>query len=111
MFKYLKMARILNFTATWCGPCQRVKPKLKQFEKSYNLAIEQIGVDDPSNSDIVSTFNISNIPAIIFLVDDTIEHRVLGADEEKIRQGFEMLHKKNQIVLPLSQEAIFDRNL
>jgi thiol-disulfide isomerase/thioredoxin len=105
------MSKILNFTATWCGPCQRIKPTLEEMEKLYKVKIEHVDVDDPENARLLSKFGISNIiPVTIFMNDNVEKLKVLGADVEKIKQGFELLRKKNQIVLPLSNKARFDPN-
>jgi len=70
---------LLIFSAKWCGPCKRLKAKLKDSSDSKVELIKDlkyiiIDVDDDENDEICSQFGIGNIPHQFFvcLKDNTI---------------------------------------
>ena len=58
---------IVDFTATWCGPCQRISPILEELAKEYDGRIVIYKVDIDKNRNIANAFNISSIPAIMYI--------------------------------------------
>ena len=58
---------IVDFTATWCGPCQRISPILEELAKEYDGNIVIYKVDIDKNRDLATAFNISSIPAIMYI--------------------------------------------
>ena len=58
---------IVDFTATWCGPCQRISPILEELAKEYDGKIVIYKVDIDKNRDLATAFNISPIPAIMYI--------------------------------------------
>ena len=58
---------IVDFTATWCGPCQRIAPILDQLAAEYDGKIVIYKVDIDKNRDLAKAFNVSSIPAILYI--------------------------------------------
>jgi len=59
--------RVVAFTATWCGPCQRAKPFLAQIRsKSVDVRI----VDIDANPDMAREYNIVSVPTFLVYVGD-----------------------------------------
>lgn len=58
---------IVDFTATWCGPCQRISPILEELAKEYDGKVVIYKVDIDKNRDLATAFNISSIPAIMYI--------------------------------------------
>lgn len=58
---------IVDFTATWCGPCQRIAPVLEELAKEYEGRIVIYKVDIDKNRDLAKEFNVSSIPAILYI--------------------------------------------
>lgn len=58
---------IVDFTATWCGPCQRISPILEELAKEYDGKIVIYKLDIDKNRDLANAFNISSIPAIMYI--------------------------------------------
>ena len=58
---------ILDFYATWCGPCKMLAPELKAFQKEYKdkLIIYKIDVD--KERELAKFFGISVMPTIFFI--------------------------------------------
>jgi thioredoxin 1 len=59
--------KYLQFSSTWCGPCQSLSPIMEQV-KSKGIPVEKIDVD--SNPDMSTRFGIRSVPTVI-LVDNS----------------------------------------
>ena len=69
--KYLgKMPAIVDFTATWCGPCRQTAPVLEEIAKEYAGKIVVYKVDVDKCAAIASAMGISSIPAILYIPTD-----------------------------------------
>lgn len=58
---------IVDFTATWCGPCQRIAPILEELAKEYEGEIVIYKVDVDQNKPLAKSFEVSSIPAVMFI--------------------------------------------
>ena len=58
---------IVDFTATWCGPCQRIAPILEELAKEYEGKVVIYKVDIDKNRNLAKSFNVSSIPAILYI--------------------------------------------
>ena len=57
---------MIDFSATWCGPCRRMAPIIEELAKKYDgqIIVGKVDVDD--NPEITTQFGIQSIPTIIF---------------------------------------------
>ena len=58
---------IVDFTATWCGPCQKIAPILEELAKEYDGEIVIYKVDVDQNKPLAKSFEVSSIPAVMFI--------------------------------------------
>lgn len=58
---------IVDFTATWCGPCQRIAPILEELANEYAGKIVIYKVDVDKNRELAKAFNVSSIPALLYI--------------------------------------------
>ena len=76
---------MLYFTAEWCGPCQKIKPFIKQKQEEYNtVCFSTIDVDDDDYQELCNDFSISAMPTFVFYKNKSEIDKVIGADETKI---------------------------
>jgi thioredoxin 1 len=60
------MEKLLHFTADWCGPCQKMKPLIKDFIiANPDIEYQQVDVDNPDNSNLVKENSIMSIPSFV----------------------------------------------
>lgn len=66
--RYLGSApAIVDFTASWCGPCQRITPILEELAGEYEGEIVIYKVDIDKERDLAMAFGVSSIPAILYI--------------------------------------------
>ena len=58
---------IVDFYATWCGPCKRVAPVLEELAKEYDGKIVIYKVDTDQEQELARAFGITSIPTLLFI--------------------------------------------
>mgnify|MGYP003992446539 CR=1 FL=1 len=84
--------QMIDFWATWCGPCKMVAPIVEELAGEYadkGLRVGKLNVD--SNPSVTTRFRVTSIPSILFFKDGELVDKVIGAVprphlEEKIQQ-------------------------
>lgn len=70
---------VVEFWATWCGPCIEMKPVLDQYEEESGTVIYRVDVDE--NPKLADHFKIDSIPAMIVIKNGVVVDRVVGSLE------------------------------
>lgn len=88
---------IIDFYATWCGPCRMVAPILKSLAKKYEGQIVVYKVDTDKQKELAGAMGIQSLPTILFIPMSGQPQLIVGAADkatfEKAIQ--EVLLKKN----------------
>ena len=58
---------IIDFYATWCGPCKATAPILEEIAQEYDGKIDVYKVDVDKNQELSALFNIRSIPSLLFV--------------------------------------------
>ena len=70
---------LIDFWATWCGPCRMVAPLLDELAEELDgkLRIAKVNVDE--NQELAMQFRISSIPAFVLFKNGAVVERAAGA--------------------------------
>jgi len=78
---------LVDFWATWCGPCQVVAPVLDQLAGEYAGKARVAKLDVDSNQRTAMRFNVRSIPSILFFKNGRHVDTVVGAVPKPILEG------------------------
>jgi thioredoxin 1 len=70
---------VVDFWATWCGPCRVLSPILEQLatERAGELKVVKVDVDE--NQQTAARFNIRSMPTLLFFKDGQPVGQIIGA--------------------------------
>ena len=85
-------AVVIDFFATWCGPCKRIAPTFENLATAFTT-VTFLKVDVDECAELVEKFSISAMPTFVFLKDGQVVKKVEGADMAGLEAGFELLTK------------------
>jgi len=69
---------VLDFWATWCGPCKRLGPIIEEIAAEYEGKAIVGKCDIEENEELTDKFGIMNVPTVVFLKDGKEVDRVVG---------------------------------
>jgi len=81
---------VVDFWATWCGPCRMIAPLLDQLAVKYVGRAKVAKLDVDSNQKTAMRFNVRSIPTILFFKDGKLVDQVIGVVPlAKLEQKFD----------------------
>ncbi|GAC1656033.1 MAG: thioredoxin [Gemmatimonadaceae bacterium] len=70
---------VVDFWATWCGPCRMVGPILDQLASEYSGKVKVTKLDVDSNGKTATQFNVRSIPTLLFFKNGKLVDQIVGA--------------------------------
>uniref|UniRef100_A0A3Q0S442 Thioredoxin n=1 Tax=Amphilophus citrinellus TaxID=61819 RepID=A0A3Q0S442_AMPCI len=77
---------VVDFTATWCGPCKQIAPKYLMAEDPANSNVIFLKVDVDEAEDVSSFCKISCMPTFQFYKNGAKVHEFSGANEATLKE-------------------------
>jgi len=74
-----KSACLVDFWATWCGPCRKVGPVVEELAQEFKgkIKIGKLNIDDGPKT--ASAYGVMSIPTLMFFKDGKIVEQMVGA--------------------------------
>jgi len=70
---------VIDFWATWCGPCQRLSPIVEQVAEEYAEKAIVGKYNTENDEELTARFGIRNIPTILFIKNGEVVDKLSGA--------------------------------
>jgi thioredoxin 1 len=78
---------VLDFGATWCGPCKKLEPILDDLAGQYAGKVRILKVDVGEAPGTAQKFGVMSVPTVVFLKGGATVHRFVGLEsKDKITQ-------------------------
>ena len=78
---------LVDFWASWCGPCKMVSPIIEELSVEYEGKVTVAKVNTDEETDLVARFGIQGIPTVILFEDGVEINRFVGVRPKEIYQA------------------------
>ncbi|MCU0536220.1 MAG: tetratricopeptide repeat protein [Hydrococcus sp. Prado102] len=103
---------LIDFYATWCGPCQLLKPVLEKLVKEYDFILAKVDID--KDRDLANRYAIEGVPDVRIVYQGEMYPGFVGAmPEGQLRELLAKfnLHSDLEVGLEKAKEAIASQDL
>ncbi len=69
---------LVDFFATWCGPCQRLSPVLEDIQEDFEGKAKFFKLDIDESRALARKFSVMSVPTMIVLKDGNLVDRMIG---------------------------------
>ena len=78
---------LFYFTASWCGPCKKIKPLIEKLSEGLDksmIEIYMINIDE--NEELSNQYNIKSVPTFLLIQNNKEKGKCSGADITKVHK-------------------------
>ncbi|MBQ2787845.1 MAG: thioredoxin [Bacteroidaceae bacterium] len=83
---------VIDFSATWCGPCRQLAPIIDDLAKEYDgrIAVGKCDIEDAV--ELTDEYNIRNVPTVLFIKDGKVVDKFVGSKSKAdVQKKFDAL--------------------
>lgn len=95
---------VVQFTATWCAPCKKIKPTLLNLAATHATTFEILTADVDALQDLVTHFRVTRMPTFIFFFRNRVVHVLQGSSTELLSQAFDIISSMMQHSILMAPE-------
>ena len=70
---------LVDFFATWCGPCQRVAPVLEEIAAEMEGKADIYSLDIDASPDVAARYGVMSVPTLILFKEGQVAKQMVGA--------------------------------
>lgn len=78
---------LIDFFATWCGPCQMMHPILEEVATKVGDKARVIKIDIEKNQQLSSVYNVRSVPTLMIFKDGELKWRVSGVQQAAVLES------------------------
>ena len=75
---------LVDFWATWCGPCRTIAPTIEELSQEYEGRAKVVKLDVDNNPQAAMQFGIRSIPSLLFFKDGRPVDQMVGVVPKKV---------------------------
>ncbi|XVE84925.1 hypothetical protein DITRI_Ditri17bG0051000 [Diplodiscus trichospermus] len=79
---------VIDFTATWCGPCKRMEPAIEEYATLY-ADVQFIKIDVDMLADVARDFKVDAMPTFVLVKQGKEVGRIVGARKTELQKLIE----------------------
>ena len=79
---------LVDFWATWCGPCQALAPTLDEIADDYQVKIKVVKIDIDQNPESAAQYNVRSIPTLLIFKNGNVEDSKIGLQSKSQLAAF-----------------------
>ena len=69
---------LIDFWATWCGPCKALAPVVDEVANAYTGKLKVVKMNVDQNAATPSRYGVRGIPTLLFIKDGTVKDTLVG---------------------------------
>lgn len=73
---------LVDFSATWCGPCKMQKPILEELESEVDFGIYSVDVDQ--SPDLAGRYNVNAVPSMMLFKKGVLKNTLVGFQAKEV---------------------------
>ena len=85
---------LVDFWATWCGPCRMIAPAVKEIAKEHGDHVKVVKVDIDANPMTPGRYGVMSIPTLMIFKDGQVVDRWVGAQPKAAMEARLLKHMK-----------------
>ncbi|KAH8369566.1 hypothetical protein KR093_000196 [Drosophila rubida] len=76
---------LVEFFATWCGPCAIIGPHLEQMANEYEDCLLVLKIDVDENEELAEQYDVNSMPNFVIIKDKVTLEQFVGSNAEKVQ--------------------------